>query len=86
MFRLSVVSTKWRGIPEIVDAGETGLLVETGDTIGLANSLKMVLDDLELRKAMVEKSRKRYLAHFTAERYQENMESMLTYLAAGQPA
>ena len=30
VFRLSVVSTKWRGIPEIVDAGETGLLVETG--------------------------------------------------------
>jgi glycosyltransferase involved in cell wall biosynthesis len=86
MFELPVVSTKWRGIPEIVAAGETGLLVEPRDTIGLANSLKIILEDSELREAMGKEGRKRYLAHFTAERYQENMESVLANIAAGQPA
>lgn len=86
MFQLPIVSTKWRGIPEIVDAGETGLLVEPGDASGLAAALKVLLDNSRLRKAMGNKGRDRYLAHFTAERYQQNMESVLASLAADRPA
>jgi glycosyltransferase involved in cell wall biosynthesis len=86
MFELPVVSTKWRGIPEIVGDRETGLLVEPGDTSGLANSLKMLLDNSALRETMGGMGRKRYLAHFTAERYQQNMESVLASLAADQLA
>jgi glycosyltransferase involved in cell wall biosynthesis len=85
MFELPVVSTKWRGIPEIVDEGETGLLVAPGDIEDLAAGLKKLLENLELRLSMGEKARKRYLAHFTAERYQQNMESVLSDLAAHSP-
>lgn len=81
MFELPVVSTKWRGIPEIVDDGETGLLVVPGDIEDLAAGLRKLLENPELSLSMGEKARKRYLAHFTAERYQQNMESVLSDLA-----
>ena len=82
MFELPVVSTKWRGIPEIVDEGETGLLVAPGDIEDLAAGLKKLLENPGLRLSMGEKARERYLTHFTAERYQQNMESVLSDLAA----
>lgn len=82
MFQLPVVSTKWRGIPDIVDEGESGLLVDPGDTDALACTLETLLANSELRAAMGEKGRKRYLTHFTAERYQQNIETVLADLAA----
>jgi colanic acid/amylovoran biosynthesis glycosyltransferase len=43
------VSTNVTGIPELVQDGETGLLVQQGDVIALANALVRCLDDAELR-------------------------------------
>lgn len=40
-----VVSTRLSGIPEIVDEGVTGLLVEPGDAATLADALQSVLED-----------------------------------------
>ena len=47
----------WRagGVAEAVLDGETGLLVEEGDTIGLANVVKRLLSDLSLRRKLGEK-------------------------------
>jgi glycosyltransferase involved in cell wall biosynthesis len=44
---LPVVSTRHSGIPEAVEDGETGLLVEPGDTDALADALATLLADPE---------------------------------------
>lgn len=51
-----VVATRAGGLPEIVSDGETGLLVEYGDTVGLANALSKLLRQPRLRGAMGEKA------------------------------
>lgn len=69
MFELPVVSTLWRGIPSIVEEGETGFLVEIKNPQAVADRLERLLDDEQLRAAMGSKGRARYLEHFTIERY-----------------
>jgi glycosyltransferase involved in cell wall biosynthesis len=49
---LPVVSTLWRGIPSIVDDGETGFLVEPQDPEAVANRLELLASDAELRWRM----------------------------------
>jgi glycosyltransferase involved in cell wall biosynthesis len=45
-----VVASKVGGIPEILIPGYNGLLVDPGDTEGLANSIIKLLSSEELRK------------------------------------
>ncbi|MBL7071872.1 MAG: glycosyltransferase [Candidatus Omnitrophica bacterium] len=49
---LPVVATRVGGVPEAVVDGETGLLVEPGDVSKLAEALRKMMDDDELRKGM----------------------------------
>lgn len=49
---LPVVSTRWRGIPSIVDDGETGFLVEPQDPDAVADRLELLSSDAELRWRM----------------------------------
>jgi glycosyltransferase involved in cell wall biosynthesis len=46
---LPVVSTLWRGIPSIVDDGETGFLVEPQNSEAVADRLALLAGDAELR-------------------------------------
>lgn len=48
----AVIGTRSAGIPYMVHHGETGLLVEQGDTVGLANSIELILSDHERRNQM----------------------------------
>lgn len=48
---LPVVSTPIAGIPESVEAGQTGALVEPGDRDALADQLALLLGDAALRRA-----------------------------------
>jgi glycosyltransferase involved in cell wall biosynthesis len=46
-----VVATAVGGTPEVVVAGETGLLVTPGDPVGLAAALRQMLADANLRRS-----------------------------------
>ena len=46
---LPVVATRVSAVPEVVAAGETGLLVEAGDVNGLATALESLLTDRSAR-------------------------------------
>jgi glycosyltransferase involved in cell wall biosynthesis len=48
--QVPVVSTRFSGIPEAVEEGRTGLLVQPGDVEALANALARLLDDPDLRE------------------------------------
>jgi glycosyltransferase involved in cell wall biosynthesis len=71
MFRLPVVATRWRGIPDIVVESETGFLVPIKDAEAIAAKLARLLVDKSLRERLGQKGRERYLAKFTVEQYLE---------------
>ena len=48
----AVVASNVGGNPELVKAGETGLLFETGDAAGLAAALTRLIEDEELRRRL----------------------------------
>ncbi len=77
MFSLPVISTKWRGIPEIVEDSQTGILLDPRDPEQLADALQTLLADSHLCQVMGNNGRARFLEKFTAKQFQENMENAL---------
>ncbi|MGD0250595.1 MAG: glycosyltransferase family 4 protein [Thermoplasmata archaeon] len=56
---LPVVATCVGGVPEIVQEGRTGLLVPPGDSLALAEAMRVVLDDPGLRSRWGSEGRQR---------------------------
>jgi glycogen synthase len=63
-----VVASRVGGIPEVVQDGETGWLVEPGDPAALAGALQAVLADPARARRMGEAGRRRVEAHFSWDR------------------
>jgi glycosyltransferase involved in cell wall biosynthesis len=73
---LPVVSTRWRGIPSVVDDGETGFLVEPKDSDAVADRLAILADDAGLRKRMGQSGRSKFEREFTFTRHANRMRHM----------
>ena len=58
------VSTRISGVPEILEEGESGLLVEPGDDRALAHALRRVLTDAELAARLGQQGRHRAESRF----------------------
>lgn len=56
-----IISTTVSGIPELIKNGEEGLLVPAEDPIQLAASIKMMIDDSELRMMLAENAKKKII-------------------------
>ena len=78
---LPVVSTAVGGVPELVRAGETGLLVPSEDAAALAQAMQALVDDPVRRQAMGAAARQHAVAHFdirhTVRGYEQLYESLL---------
>lgn len=72
-FSLPVVSTFEGAIPEIVDNGKTGFLVQKHDRVGLAEKLQILLGDPALRAAFGTAGREKFLKYYTMETFERNM-------------
>jgi glycosyltransferase involved in cell wall biosynthesis len=81
MFQLPVVSTRWRGIPDIVEDGVTGFLTPIKAPAAVADHLALLLRDEQLRLSMGLKGRRRYLDLFTIENYVNQTESVVLKVA-----
>ncbi len=66
---IPVVANRIYGIPELVEGGKTGLLVEAGKAGELAAALKTLMDQPGLREEMGREARQSYLRHFRMERF-----------------
>jgi len=62
-----VVAARVGGVPEMVDDGESGLLVESEDEDGLADCLTRILDDQPLSLRMGRRGHDIALERFTPE-------------------
>jgi glycosyltransferase involved in cell wall biosynthesis len=63
---LPVVSTRVGGIPDIIREGETGYLLEVGDSDGLGDALESLVSDAARRRVMGENGRNDALRRFDA--------------------
>lgn len=72
---LPVVASKVGALPEIVDDGNTGFLVDPGDHLALAESLTKLIESPSLRLSMGEKARRRVLEIFSIENHLKGLAS-----------
>ena len=72
-FGLPVVGTRIAGVPEQVEQGRTGLLVEPGDAGALADALEQLTGDDQLRRKMGAAGRARVEQLFSTRQYVENV-------------
>jgi glycosyltransferase involved in cell wall biosynthesis len=78
---LPVVATRRGGLPEIVEDGETGFLVEAEDPSALADRVRCLLQNAGLRKRMGKAARKRICQRFVKLRMVGQAEKTLQEVA-----
>jgi glycosyltransferase involved in cell wall biosynthesis len=71
-----VVASRVDGIDELVAEDESGILVEAGNVNQLANALRSLVDNNELREEMGRKGKRRVRESFGLHRMLEKMESI----------
>lgn len=77
---LPVVATRVGGIPEIVVAGETGFLVEPGDSNALSQKIIQLLQDADLRMKMGKRGRERVEENFSLQQHLHQMRAVYAKL------
>ena len=75
-FRLPVVASRVGGIPEIIDDGESGLLVPPDNPGALATAIARMLDDATFARAAGERLNARVRAEFTWTRAYESYKAL----------
>jgi N-acetyl-alpha-D-glucosaminyl L-malate synthase BshA len=63
-----VIASRVGGLPEVVTHGETGFLVEVGDTEMMAQCVTELFSDTEKRRAMGARARQQAVARFNTDR------------------
>lgn len=73
-YSLPIVSTRWRGIPALVDNGANGLLVEPQDARAVADAVGKLVADPTARTSMGNAGRKAFEARFSVQQHLRAME------------
>ncbi len=79
---LSVVATRIGGLPELVEDGVTGTLVERADVDGLAAALLRLLNEPERATGMGRAARRRFLERYTAQAHAQRLADLYETLRA----
>jgi glycosyltransferase involved in cell wall biosynthesis len=82
--RLPVVSTAVGGIPDLVEPGVTGFLVESGDRVGLSNRLAWLSSRPPLALEVADVARQRVLERYTMQRMAREYEALYESLLAAR--
>lgn len=78
-----VVATAAGGVPEVVEANVTGLLVPPGEPTALADAMATLLADPGRARAMGQAGRRRVEEHFSLRRHAEAVEAVFDELLRG---
>ena len=84
MMARPVVASRVGGVPELVEDGETGLLVEPEEPEALARSIETLLGNHERMRAMGERAKRRVVERFGFEAYA--VKHLEWYSAAAAPS
>jgi glycosyltransferase involved in cell wall biosynthesis len=83
MAGLPVVATGVGGVAELVEHGVTGIIVPPGNPEALAEAIRQLLEDADLRRRMGQAGRQRALERFTVNRMVAEVKTLYTSLLAG---
>lgn len=87
-FGLPVVATRWRGIPEMVIDGNTGILCDVKSPVQFADAIDQIMSDKVLHEAMSADARVRYASNYTQEAFLVDMrrvfDAVITEQAKGK--
>ncbi|HEY0386660.1 MAG TPA: glycosyltransferase family 4 protein [Pyrinomonadaceae bacterium] len=75
-FGVPVIATRRGGLPEIVQDGKTGYLVDAASPVQLSEKLSLLIRDSELRQRMSRDARAYGSTHLTGTRMAEQMEAI----------
>jgi glycosyltransferase involved in cell wall biosynthesis len=78
----AIVATRVGGVPDLIEDGIHGLLVEAQDAEGLASAVARLLREPDLRARMGEEARKRQQAEFTIDAAVNRLELLYEELSA----
>ncbi len=73
---LPVVGTRLSAIPELIENGKTGLLVEPGNDGQMASAMLRILTDIELRERVILSGRERVQQAFNNRALTQNLFSI----------
>lgn len=79
---LPVIATDIAGIPELVDSGETGILIEPGDDVALATEMERLVAFSELRRELGGQGQRK-ASHFSVDRMVSEYSEMYDQLLSG---
>lgn len=74
---LPIVSTIEGGIPDIVEDGVNGYLVNKGNAVELADKIEILIKDEKFRNKMGAAGRERYLENFTLDHFEKRFVGIL---------
>lgn len=77
-----VISTTVGGIPDVIDRGVDGLLLEPGDVGALADAIVLLLENAGMRAAMGVAARQKIAAGFSADKVLPQLEAIYRSLGA----
>jgi colanic acid/amylovoran biosynthesis glycosyltransferase len=83
---LPVVATRLSGVPELVEDGMTGLLVEPGDAEALAGAIERLLEDDVLAAELARNGRAVVERSFNLRREAQRLGDLLAGSIAGAPS
>ena len=75
-FKLPIITTNEGGIPDIAKDGENGLVMSKGPA-SIAEAIRRLIDNPQLRLDMGEQGFQRYKRYFTLEKFEENFVGIL---------
>ena len=78
-----IVATRVGGVPDLIEDGVHGLLVEPGDVPALTDAIRRLLDDPEAAKRMGEAARERRRHEFTVDLMVRRFEALYERLCSG---
>lgn len=79
-YSLACVSTTEAGIPDIIDDGKTGFLVDKKNSVALANALEKLSEDRGLCLSMGAEGKRKFDALYTLNIFEQNLVSVLTQI------
>jgi glycosyltransferase involved in cell wall biosynthesis len=77
---LPIISTNWRGIPQLVEGSNAAILCEINAPDQYAHELKLLLDDKPRRLEMGHAASEHYKHHFTRGKFTQSMHRVFSEL------
>jgi glycosyltransferase involved in cell wall biosynthesis len=78
-----VVATRVGGVPDVVEEGVDGFLVDVGDVVAIGARLSELASDVDLRRAMADAGRSRMRERYAVERLVDDVDRLYRALLAG---